>query len=240
MTLQGTCKSNRIRDNRGGYAVNFYASMIKCSVITLFFTVHTSCALAGAADCGNLENHYGPYDYRSATKETLALVEKVHFTAKVESLRGGNTSITPGGDMSYTLKVFPNHHRALMAIMNYAEKAKKDPPPESPYSVRCWFDRAERFRPDDGVVQALYGSYLIRTKNTQEGIAKLNNAVELAGDNGNVFYILGLAYYDAKEYEKSVENTHRAYQQGFVLPGLKEKLKKIGKWKDLPQQPTAE
>lgn len=202
--------------------------------------IFTSGAMADVADCGPLANHFGPFDYRTATKETLALVEKVHFTAKVETLRGGNTTMTPGGDMGYTLKVFPNHHRALMAVTNYAEKAKKDPPPESLYSVRCWFDRAERFRPDDGVVQALYGSYLIRTKKNQEGIARLNHAVELAGDNGNIFYILGLAYFDANEYDKALENAHRAYQLGFVLPGLKDKLKRIGKWKDYPPPPSSD
>ena len=56
-------------------------------------------AFAGEVDCGPLRNHFGPFDYRTASPEQRRLVEGTHFTPKVESLAGGNTTITPGGDM---------------------------------------------------------------------------------------------------------------------------------------------
>lgn len=193
-----------------------------------------SSALAFDGPCGSLTNHFGPFDYRTATTENLNMVERTHFTSKVESLRGGNTTMTPGGDMGYTLGVFPNHHRALMALIRYEEKSRKDPPPEMRYTVRCYFERAEQFRPDDGMVQALYGVYLTRSGKTENGIQKLEHAIDLAGDNANLYYNLGLAYFDIKQYDKALANAHKAYNLGFELPGLKAKLKKIGRWSDPP------
>lgn len=220
----------------------YFSSFLRKSfcAMTLLVTLHSPSAIAGVADCGRLENHFGPLDYRSAPRADVDIVERYHFTPKVQSLIAGSTSLTPGGDLGYTLKVFPNHHRALMVAMQYAEKAKKDPPPELAYSIRCWFDRAERFRPDDGVVQALYGTFLIRNGNIKEGLARLEHSIEMDGGNGNIHYIVGLAYFDAKIYDKSLESAHRAYQMGFALPGLKNKLKKIGKWTEPPPAPAEE
>ena len=193
-------------------------------------------AVAGAQDipleCGVLTNHYGPYDYRTATNR--AIVESVHFTPKVESLRGGNTSITAGGDINYTLKVYPNHHRALMATVRLAEKEKTNRPRDMEFTVECWFERGERFRPDDAMVKALYGAYLVRSSKPQVGVMKLQAALDLAGDNANVHYNLGLAFFELKQFDSSLKSAHRAYALGFPLPGLRDKLKRIGKWQDPP------
>ncbi|HWR81594.1 MAG TPA: hypothetical protein VN303_15505 [Pseudomonas sp.] len=187
---------------------------------------------AGELDCGPLQNHFGPFDYRSSPPEQRRLVEGAHFTPKVESLRGGNTSITAGGDMNYTLKVFPNHHRALMAVIKLSEKEKTDKPRDMIYTVACWFDRAERFRPDDGTVKMLHGIYLIRKGKAQAAADKLEQASALAGDNANITYNLGLAYFDLKQYDKSLASAHAAYALGFPLPGLRDKLKRAGKWSE--------
>ena len=185
--------------------------------------------------CGSLENHYGPYDYRSAPPEQRRLVERPHFPPKVEFLRGGNTSITPGGDIAYTLRVFPNHPRALLAMMKLAEKEKRERPRDSTYTVGCWFERAERFRPEDVVVKSLFGSYLVRHGRKDEAIAKLDAAVSLGVDSPNDHYNIGLVYFEAGQYEKAMRSAQRAYEGGFPLPGLREKLKRVGKWRDLPQ-----
>ena len=181
-------------------------------------------------ECGSLTNHYGPFDYRTATNRDI--VENVHFTQKVESLRGGNTSITAGGDINYTLRVYPNHLRALMAVVRLAEKEKHDPPRDVEFTTRCWFERAEAFRPDDAMVKAGYGTYLIRVGKPQDGAAKLEAALELAGDNANIQYNLGLAFFDLKEYDKALQSAHKAYALGFPLPGLRNKLVQAGKWRD--------
>ncbi|HWR81212.1 MAG TPA: hypothetical protein VN303_13555 [Pseudomonas sp.] len=186
---------------------------------------------AGEVACGSLQNHFGPFDYRSAPAERR-LVEDHHFTPKVESLSGGNTSITAGGDMNYTLNVFPNHHRALMALIKLSEKEKTDKPRSMTYTVACRFERAERFRPDDATVKMLHGIYLIRKGKTQAAADKLEEASALAGDDANITYNLGLAYFDLKQYDKALASAHAAYALGFPFPGLRDKLKRAGKWSD--------
>jgi tetratricopeptide (TPR) repeat protein len=195
-----------------------------------------SCGAAAAQDladgCGRLESTYGPFDYRTATNR--ATVENFHFTPKVESLRGGNTSSTPGGDLNYTLRVFPNHPRALVAVIRLAEREKTSKPREMEYTVECWLQRAERFTPDDATVKSLYGVYLLRVSRPKEGAAKLEEALALGPKSAEIHYNLGLAYFDLGRYDQSLENAHKAYAVGFALPGLRDKLIRAGKWQPLP------
>ena len=93
--------------------------------------LHTSVAVAQSAavptmvpsECGGPEitNAYGPFDYTNPThfRERLPIVETYHFTLKVETLEAGETGTEPGGDLDYTLRAFPNHHRALYAMGRY-------------------------------------------------------------------------------------------------------------------------
>lgn len=219
----------------------------RMSVLALLLTAFSIPAYAQAFLCGDLKNHFGPFDYRSARPEDRNIVERAHFPPKVESLRKGNTSITPGGDISYTLSVFPNHHRALMAMMKLAKLEKKDKPRDSSYTVECWLDRAERFQPEDQMVKALYGIHLSEKRKKKEALAKLNEALELGAPSPNIDYNIGLIFFDLGEFEKSLQSAHRAYTGGFSLPGLRNKLTRAGKWREpeaiqpaLPSEPASE
>lgn len=200
---------------------------------------------SGAVACGPLENHFGPIDYRTASKKDKDMVENVHFTRAVETLASGATTISAGGDMAYTLHVFPNHHRALMALIKLGEKEKTVKPRGMRYTVPCYFDRAERFRPDDATVKSIFGVYLMRSGKNEEAQKKLEEALELAGDNANVYYNLGLSYYQMKLFDQSLKAAHRAYALGFPLPGLRDMLKRAGKWEEpvippKPEEPVSE
>ena len=196
------------------------------------FLFQTTVAFSqGAAACGSLENGYGPYVYRTDT-DKLKIVEQYHFTPEVEGLVRGKSTIVIGADIAYTLHAFPNHHRALMAMSKLAQKEKTDTPNGSRYSMTCWFDRAERFRPDDAMVKVIHGLYLIRQGSSREAVQKLEAAAALDSSNPNVHYNLGLAYFNLGQYEKALVSAHRAYSAGFPLPGLREKLKRAGKWRE--------
>jgi len=193
-------------------------------------------ALAGAplarADeetCGPLKTGIGPFDYRTASVSDLQLVESFHFTPEVEMLRAGQSG-TVASDLDYTLRAFPNHHRALVAMMNLRFKARTERPRGTRWAVPCYFDRAIRFRPDDGVVHTILGIYLLRLGKTQEAVDEFEKARELGDDSGNLHYNLGLAYFDLGEYDKAVAESKKAQELGFSLPGLREKLRKAGKW----------
>ena len=196
------------------------------------------CALlaAGEADafeeCGDLRNAYGPYDFW-VDKGKLGIVESNHFTPEVENLRSGKSGYI-GGDLDYTLRAFPNHPRALMSMMRLGEKERTERPRGALRSVRCYFERAVSFRPNDPTVRMIYGTFLAKRKKDAEALEQLEVAKEYAGDNANVHYNLGLVYLSLGKYDQALSYAQTAYRLGFPLPGLKDKLKKAGHWTEPP------
>lgn len=184
--------------------------------------------------CGALGNAFGPFDYRTERGNNLHLVESEHFTPYVETLIRGKTGQI-GGDLDYTLRAFPNHHRALMAAMRLGERMKMAMPPGMHYTVECYMDRAVRFRPDDEIARMLYSMFLAKAGRTAQAVSQLDTAATSAEGKENPFthYNLGLNYLDVKEYDKALAQAHKAYSLGFIQSGLKDRLKEAGKWKDL-------
>jgi len=182
-------------------------------------------------DCFDFTVGHGPFDYRTAPAKEKQVVEGAHFTRDVEALRRGSTGPV-GGDIAYTLRAFPNHPRALYAMMKLGEKLKTERPRGSLFTVACYFARAVRWAPDDGSVRILYGIYLLRNGQRSAAVEQLKAAQELVGDNPNLHYNLGLAYFDLKDYDKALLHAKKAYELGFSLPGLRDKLKQVGKWTD--------
>lgn len=90
-------------------------------VVTLVMPWGAAAMAQQVPGCGSLQNAFGPFDYRDpeARGEPLRLVESAHFTPSVESLVKGNSG-TVAGDLDYTLRAFPNHHRALYSVAQYA------------------------------------------------------------------------------------------------------------------------
>ncbi|MDP2171364.1 MAG: tetratricopeptide repeat protein [Rhodocyclaceae bacterium] len=207
-----------------------------CCIVIFGMTISSTAVAQG--NCGNLNEGYGPFDYRTQ-KHELKIVEGAHFLPFVENLSRGNTSTTPGGDIDYTLRASPNHHRALLAMMKLSSKEKRDKPIGARYTIACWLDRAERFAPDDAMVKTIYGTFLLQKGKADEGVKKLEEALVMAGDNANIHYNLGLAYVDLKDYDKALASAHKAYQLGFPLPGLRNKLERVGQWRDLPPKVVA-
>lgn len=82
--------------------------------------------------CGSLNNSFGPFDYRYKTSvktelgDAHSMVEGAHFTPQIEQLIRGKTAVEPGPDIDYTLRAFPNHHRALLSMSRLALRAKSD------------------------------------------------------------------------------------------------------------------
>jgi len=189
-------------------------------------------ALAFAQACGSLQNSYGPFDYRT-DKKKLTVVESFHFTADVEMLRHGATG-SLGSDLDYTLRAFPNHHRALNAMANLALKSRSDKPHGARYTVDCYFERALRFASDDGLVRIIYGVYLSRIHRDRDAVRMFEQAKTYEPRNPNLYYNLGLTYFDLKDYANALKNAREAYRLGSPLPGLREKLVAAGQWRETP------
>jgi tetratricopeptide (TPR) repeat protein len=182
-------------------------------------------------DCGTLANAFGPFDYRTAGRDKIEIVESHHFTPKVENLVAGQEGRLEG-DISYTLRAFPNHHRALLSMARLMLRERKTKLPSSPYSIDCWFKRAMQFQEDDGQVHAIYGYYLSRVGKLKESAQAFRDAIELGLDSANVHYNLGLVLLDLKDYDGALVHAKKAYELGFQLPGLRNKLREAGRWTD--------
>jgi tetratricopeptide (TPR) repeat protein len=189
--------------------------------------------------CGMIyTDHYGPYDFRTQ-RGSLKIVEDFHFTARVESLAGAQSGYI-GGDLNYTLRASPNHHRALVSLMRWVERNKADQTRGMDFPAECYFDRAIRFRPDDTVVRALYAQFLHKRNRTEEGLKQLDLAVGMAEDNALTHYNLGLVYLELGATDQALAQAHRAMALGFPRQDLANELKKLGRWRDpVPAAPAA-
>ncbi len=202
--------------------------------------------------CGNLENAFGPFDYRPDTyvyettygshKALVNIVERAHYTIETEMLVSRKTGlvVSPGADLSYTLRVFPNHHKALMTLIALSEKEKTDKPRDSIYTVDCWLKRAVAWKANDNVSKMIYAKYLDKTNRRSEAEAQLEAAARQAGDNVFTHHNLGLVYFDMKMYDKALLHANKTYSLGMTIPTLKDQLKSVNKWVESPDATVAE
>ena len=198
-------------------------------ILGLLLTSADAIAQSSPSTCGEL--HTGS-DYRTSSRQALDLVERFHFTPEVEALIRGKSSTSIAADLSYTLAAFPNHHRALMSLMLLGNKFKTPQLQGAQFSVECYFLRALRFRPDDTTARMMYASYLSNQARAAEASKEVAQVGEVAGDNAFTFYNMGQIYFDLKDYNKALENAHKAYGLGLTLPGLRDRLTRTGHWRD--------
>ncbi len=175
---------------------------------------------------------YGPFDYTNSDhkKNKLPVVESYHFQKNIENLIPSGTVASLGADIDYTLRAFPNHHRALSAMSRLSLRDKQSKPTGATHSALCYFERATRFKPDDAMVRSLFGSHLLGLGKLDMALEQLNIALQIDPENPTFNYNLGLLYFERKDYKKAEDFARKAYSQGFPLPGLKNKLIKAGKW----------
>ena len=190
----------------------------------------------GVANCGELRNNYGPYDYTDARhfREMLPRVEQYHFDVGVQNLKGlsnmADSDARLGGDIGYTLRAFPNHHRALYTMMRYYAELVPNGADRMRYDPLCWFDRAKRFAPHDAIVVMLEGIYYSKINRLEEAKKAYESALAMAPGSAEINYNAGLLYIDLKQYDRAVEVAQKAYELGHPLPGLRNRLKRVGHW----------
>ncbi len=184
----------------------------------------------GYGECENpFVNAYGPFDYRTATPDQKNIVETNHFTPAVEALRAGKTAAV-GSDIDYTLRAFPNHPRALMAMVRLGQQEKTDQPRGARYTVQCYLARGMEFRPDDMNVVQVRGIWLSMQNRYADAIRDFEKVIEEQPNNANAHYNLGLAYFATKDYDRARAEAKTAFDLKFPLEGLKHKLQAVGKW----------
>lgn len=172
-----------------------------------------------------LANAYGPWDFTNPRHEDkLGKVIRAHFTTKVERLLEGQSGDL-SHDIDYTLRAIPNYHRALLAT---AKKERLNGYNRNFYDAACYFKRAIYFQPQDAVTRMLFGSHLHMIKDFSGALRQYNDALTIAPNYIEIHYNIALTYIELAQFEKAFEHAEVAYQNGYPLPGLKEKLKQHG------------
>ncbi len=189
------------------------------------YAINTDCPNPTGSTNGGNPGQYGPFDYRDPAVRTgnpspLQLVEMGHFTTEVATLTRGNTgSMTH--DLDYTLRAFPNHHRALQSLADLGIRVKKIKGGEDmTYTIACYFIRAKNYAPTDGMVNALYAYYLANMNQKDLALAEVDQALKKAGTNPKVYYDAGLAYYYLGDLKKAQECSIIAKKLGSNAVGL--------------------
>jgi hypothetical protein len=185
--------------------------------------------------CGAIyTRHYGPYDYRTQ-RDKLRIVEEFHFTPQMEAgIRGVNSTVA--GEVNYTLKASPNHHRALVTMMNVVERARQDSLPGMEWPLECYFDRAIRFAHDDPVVRMLYARFLNQRNRKPDAEKQLMLASQFAPDNAFTQYNVGLVALEIGNHSLALKQAHMARAMGFTRLELENALRAANRWRD----PSAE
>ncbi len=156
----------------------------------------------------------------------------LHFNSKVERLERGSTTDDPMGDLDYVLRAMPNYPRVLWAVSRYEREGfamkwggmNRWPPAE------CYFRMAIKFRPKDPAVHMVFGTHLHLSGKLDEALKEYKLSEQIFSDSPELHYNMGLLYFDRKEYTLAKQHAQKAYQLGYPLPGLRNKLKNMGQW----------
>jgi tetratricopeptide (TPR) repeat protein len=214
--------------------------LLRVAAVIVFGTLPPAMAqhIGPGKECGILRppGQFGPFDYRTATRAQREVVEIHHFDREYKALSRGLDRIegmqgNVVAGFAYTLRALPNHHLALEGMerisvrRSFAEKLEG-----SIYRLECWFLRAIEMAPDDGIVRALYGLYLARRKRGPDAEAQLAEAERLAPDDPNALIQMASAYLTLARYADAQRLAQRAYDNGYPLYGLRDRMVAMGKW----------
>ena len=181
----------------------------------------------------------GPYDYlitSQLNKKKLSIISHHHLTREVLNHIKGKTTSIPA-DLDFAIRVFPNHHIALLSLLRYKIKLdkkiikKEKWHPEPPAPIECYFQRALNFSAKDTTTMALYAYYLKKIGRLHKSAKIYRKAIRLAPNNSKIAYSYSLLLIKLKKYDEAVEQAKKAYQYGHPPNNLKNKLKKLGLWK---------
>ena len=187
-------------------------------------------AALAAPGCGEIKQYAVGGDYTNTNdRRNLALVEAFHFTPDIEALK--RSAARPGENIATTLEHYPNHHRALAAMARLGQRERTARVIGAPWPVDCYFERAMRYRPDDAKVRVVFSNHLLETGRADAALAQMREAVRIDPDDPASHYNLGILLVMRGQFQEAELHARKAYERGFPLPALKNKLLEAGHWK---------
>ena len=165
---------------------------------------NSNCGIVGGQLIGGVKS-LGPWDYNQrATHVHLERVEGSYFPPHVENLEGDPKAGAMGS--AKTLRIYPNHHRALYTLMRYYRDYPEDVDNSELYTMECMFNRAKFFTPNDPMVYMLNGMHYHWKSDFAGSKIQYMQAYELDPENPQINYNLGLMYYDQGDYETAAKH----------------------------------
>lgn len=181
--------------------------------------------------CGPLKP--SPWDYRKV-KQFYALVENAHFTPQVEGLIRGQSGSLPAPDIEYTLSVYPNHPRAILAATRLSERDQTQQRNRLPRPVECYYEMALRFAPDDAVIRMLYARFLAARARKSEAILEVQAALQLSDGNPLTQRNAGLVYIEMKEFQRARDLAYGLQRDYPSEDVLRKALVSVNEWREAP------
>lgn len=167
----------------------------------------------------------------------LQIMQDLHIRLGEQSLRARHYDGTYR-EAQFVLNLFPNHPRALVLMSQACDQG---------LYPRCALDevfqKAIAINPKVAATYSIQGISLQWRRRYPDAIQSFNQALELDPNSMNAHYNLALAYIETKDYARANEHAQRAYALGAPLPGLKNRLERLGYWKPAPaatRQPPTE
>ncbi len=152
-----------------------------------------------------------------------------HTGPATERIQSGEYSHRVMADLAFTLGGWPNHVRALQALVQYDIGGGKHF--EFP-STFCYFTRALEFAPNDVDVLLLEAFWRWKLGDLKQAVATYKSVLSMDPSSAEGHYHLGLLYIELRDYPKSFAQAKEAYRLGYPLPGLRDKLAALGYWHD--------
>ena len=159
----------------------------------------------------NAQNPGNDYFAAATDKELANLVRSVeihHNKLAYEHIRNGRYDYALN-ELKYTLRMFPNHPRALQLLTVVASVTK------SKTLAVSYFEQAVTLYPQYALTQAQYGHYLATTGDLENGIQKLRHAVEMDSKLTAGYVWLARAYEEKGDFESAREAGARAKELGY-------------------------
>jgi len=172
-------------------------------------------------------------DYYSPQRDNnlLRLVENAHLGVAEQKIRAKYYNYARG-DIEFILRFYPNHPRGLQLMVHVCSE------PDQRCDLQWVFEKAIATNPKVAGTYVAEGIYLHGIKRYGEAIKAYQHAIALDASSMNAHYNLGLAYLDTKQYDLANLEAGHAYALGAQLPGLRDRLKRLGKWKPDGTAPT--
>lgn len=170
----------------------------------------------------------GPNDYYDSSKrvqEVVRSVNALHLDKAISNYNNNKIHLACM-ELEFTLRWFPNHPRGLQFA---AELFSKHACPGGK-NADDYFNAALDYRPNDGIIHALYGIYLHKTGSLNKALKQYESALTLIPDAADLHYNMGLLFIEMKNYDDALKHAQKAYEIGHPLPGLKNKLVKLKVW----------